>query len=65
MKAMSLREYLIIVKYFGFEVEVIMKTGMKWYGKLFFWLCFAYWVFQISRIWIDYSQYEFIWESWF
>lgn len=42
-----------------------MKTEMKWYGKLFFWLCFAYWVFQISRIWIDYSQYVYFWESGF
>ena len=32
---------------------MIMKT-IKWYEKLFYWLCLAYLIFQASRIWIDY-----------
>lgn len=40
-----------------------MKTGMRWYEKVFAWLCFGYLMFQASRIWIDYSQYVYFWES--
>jgi hypothetical protein len=28
---------------------------MKWHTKLFFWLCLLYWLFQASRIFIDYQ----------
>ena len=36
---------------------------MKWHTKLFLWAAFLYWMFQVSRIWIDYSQYVYFWES--
>jgi len=38
---------------------------MSWYERAFAWGAFLYLMFQVSRIWIDYSQYEFVWESWF